>query len=375
MKRIFLIIVMLEAVAMKIFRLSSALIAVIALLCSCSVDDSYTFDNYDTEMTFFKNGLNLPLGSTAPIPMDSLLALTKNTKFMSHLKTDENGNFYFGYSDKLLLTHQSPGIQGQTLPELEDSRTESFGKIPIAIRNVEWEVEPVITVTISTNLDLPAAGELVFTPYPREKEAVTVRDITIPISENPDKTASTTMTVRDIPGLFRTLPDSMAVSFKVSAAGHSPMTPGASYSIQTDYNIEVPLIFGKDVQINPMPSLFPLPEEIHDIVSNNPFGMEADVLSTLPVDTCLKFSLIDSKGREVELASECIIRIPGTGPDMDPEPSHVSTIMRVKDKGIVPTVLRIDYELNVPGNMWIRKNQFIRLSNITLVLPEGITVS
>lgn len=360
---------------MNNFRISSVLVALAALLCSCSVDGSYTFDNYDTEMTFFKNGLNLPLGSIGPIPMDSLLALTKNTKFMSHLKTDEQGNYYFGYSDKLLLTHQSSGIGGQTLPELEDSRTESFGKIPVSIKNVEWEVEPVITVTVSTNLDVPALGELVFTPYPREKEAVTVKDIAIPMSDSPDRIVSGTITISDIPGLFRAIPDSLAASFKVRAADHSPLTPGASYSIQADYNIEVPMIFGKDVQINPLPSFVPLPEEIHDIVSNNPFGLEADVLSTIPVDTYLKFSLIDSNGREVELVSECSIMIPGASPDRNPEPVHISTVMSVKDKGIVPAMLRVEYELKVSRNMWINKKQYIRLSNITLVLPEGITFS
>ena len=351
------------------------IIAAAALLCSCSVDSSYTFDNYDTEMTFFRNGLNLSLGSAAPIPMDSIFALTKNMKFMSHLKADEQGNYYFGYSDKLLLTHQSPDTEGHTLPELEDSRTESFGKIPVTIKNVEWEVEPVITVTVSTNLDVPASGELVFTPYPRKKEAVTVKDIAIPVSESPDKTVSGTITISDIPGLFRTLPDSLAVSLKLRAADHSPMTPGASYSVQADYNIEVPMIFGKDVQVNPLPSFVPLPEEIHDIVSNNPFGLEADVLSTLPVDAYLNFSLIDSNGREIELVSECSMMIPGASPDRTPVPVHVSTVMSVKDKGIVPVMLRIEYELNVSGNMWIKKNQYIRLSNITLVLPEGITFS
>ena len=352
-----------------------SIIAAAALLCSCSVDSSYTFDNYDTEMTFFRNGLTLSLGSAAPIPMDSIFALTKNMKFMSHLKADEQGNYYFGYSDKLLLTHQSPDTEGHTLPELEDSRTESFGKIPVTIKNVEWEVEPVITVTVSTNLDVPASGELVFTPYPRKKEAVTVKDIAIPVSESPDKTVSGTITISDIPGLFRTLPDSLAVSLKLRAADHSPMTPGASYSVQADYNIEVPMIFGKDVQINLLPSFVPLPEEIHDIVSNNPFGLEADVLSTLPVDVYLNFSLIDSNGRKIELVSECSMMIPGASPDRAPVPVHVSTVMSVKDKGIVPVMLRIEYELNVSGNMWIKKNQYIRLSNITLVLPEGITFS
>lgn len=351
------------------------IIAATALLCSCSVDSSYTFDNYDTEMTFFRNGLNLSLGSAAPIPMDSIFSLTKNMKFMSHLKADEQGNYYFGYSDKLLLTHQSPDTEGHTLPELEDSRTESFGKIPVTIKNVEWEVEPVITVTVSTNLDVPASGELVFTPYPRKKEAVTVKDIAIPVSESPDKTVSGTITISDIPGLFRTIPDSLAVSLKLKAADHSPMTPGASYSIQADYNIEVPMIFGKDVQINPLPSFVPLPEEIHDIVSNNPFGLEADVLSTLPVDAYLNFSLIDSNGRKIELVSECSIMIPGASPDRAPVPVHVSTVMSVKDKGTVPAMLCVEYELKVSGNMWIRKNQYIRLSNITLVLPEGITFS
>lgn len=352
-----------------------SIIAAAALLCSCSVDSSYTFDNYDTEMTFFRNGLNLSLGNAAPIPMDSIFALTKNMKFMSHLKADEQGNYYFGYSDKLLLTHQSPETEGHTLPELEDSRTESFGKIPVTIKNVEWEVEPVITVTVSTNLDVPASGELVFTPYPRKKEAVTVKDIAIPVSESPDKTVSGTITISDIPGLFRTLPDSLAVSLKLKAADHSPMTPGASYSVQADYNIEVPMIFGKDVQVNPLPSFVPLPEEIHDIVSNNPFGLEADVLSTLPVDAYLNFSLIDSNGRKIELVSECSIMIPGASPDRAPVPVHVSTVMSVKDKGTVPAMLCVEYELKVSGNMWIKKNQYIRLSNITLVLPEGITFS
>ena len=359
---------------MNISRLSSVLVVVTAILCSCSIDEGYDFDNYNPEMTFFVNGLNLKLGDIAPVTIDSLLALAQHTKFMNHLRTDEQGNYYFGYSDYLTLTHQSPGTQGQTLPDLEGSRTESFGKIPLAVKNVEWDVDPVINVTLSSNLNVPSSGELVFTPYPRKKEAVTVKDIALPISDSPARTVSETITVRDIPGLFRTLPDSLTVSFKLKAADQSPLTPGTSYSVQADYNIEVPLIFGNDVNIIPSPSMVPLPEEVHNIVANNPFGIEADVLSTLPMGARLEFSLIDSKGKEVELESECSIIIPTAKPGEVPEPVHFSTTMSVKDKGHIPAMLRIDYQLNVSGNMWINKNQYIRLSNITLVLPKGITI-
>ena len=97
---------------MNISRLSSVLVIVTAILCSCSIDEGYDFDNYNPEMTFFVNGLNLKLGDIAPVTIDSLLALAQHTKFMNHLRTDEQGNYYFGYSDYLTLTHQSPGTQG-----------------------------------------------------------------------------------------------------------------------------------------------------------------------------------------------------------------------------------------------------------------------
>lgn len=51
---------------MNISRISSVPVAVTFLLCSCSIDEGYDFDNYNPEMTFFANGLNLKLGSTGP---------------------------------------------------------------------------------------------------------------------------------------------------------------------------------------------------------------------------------------------------------------------------------------------------------------------
>lgn len=361
---------------MRRFHTLLVLASLAASVCCCSIDDRvYTPDDIDMELNLFCNGLTVPLGSAGPYVVDSLLNLTKYSKFASYLKTNEQGYYYFDYKDTLQTGFKAPDSQGQKLPDVEFGKCLSLGKIPGPLKNVELDVDPELTMVFRTNVDVPSVGELTLTPYPHKERAVCIKDIELPVSDSPSETVSGTICLQDISCLFKTLPDSLTATMKIRACdGEHFLTPGASYSIKAECSMDLPLILGKAIHIDLDPSIVDINVDLRDVLANNPVGLEAEVQSSLPLGINMKFSFLDNEGRTVEMKSECAIIIPAAGTGPEPERTHVRAVISLKEGVAQPAKLRVDYGLDAKDNVWLNKTQRISLSEMKFLLPEGLTL-
>lgn len=109
------------------------LAALVVSVPSCEVDELYSSENIqsaDTEMTLFQNGLEIPLGSTAKLRVDSILKATglMTDSLSKYLKVTEDGSYLIQYADTYVLdsTLASLGLSDLDIDGVSVSENFSF---------------------------------------------------------------------------------------------------------------------------------------------------------------------------------------------------------------------------------------------------------
>lgn len=95
------------------------LAVVLPVAVCCKVDERYSTDaDLDLEMTFFGDGLQIPLGTTKQIRVDSLVDLAGET-VKQYLVEDEDKNYSFSYSGSFDLKDQLSAFDFQSLADID----------------------------------------------------------------------------------------------------------------------------------------------------------------------------------------------------------------------------------------------------------------
>lgn len=190
---------------MEKHKLSTAIIGLTAVLASaCSVDSKYditSFDEIDSRITLFQDGLDIPLGSTAQLHADSLFESFTNSRFLKYLIADDDGNYHIKFSGEYTnaVKSQSPRVNGvitSALPyNIHETATISLNDIPEQFKDIDLALNPTLTLEISTDFNIPVKGKITISPDNIADRTVTVDDIEFPYSEQEGTTSTKTIVI------------------------------------------------------------------------------------------------------------------------------------------------------------------------------------
>lgn len=379
---------------MEKHKLSTAIIGLTAVLASaCSVDSKYDIANFneiDSRITLFQDGLDIPLGHTAQLHADSLFESFTDSGFLQYLTTDDKKDYLIKFRGEYANAPYapSPAIKGvimAPLPyDIHETATIILDNIPDQFKNIALALNPTLTLKISTDFNIPVKGKVTISPDDIADRTVTVDDIEFPYSEQEGTTSTKTIVigrdVTDAPGhytedlspLISRIPDNLFITVDVTGVVGEITTSPKGSKCSFEYELEIPVKFENSPEIHSPLDDAVLNSELIDFLSLGPVEINAKANSTMPAEISVVISLLDTYGNEIGLDQECSLTIPA-GPTASAQ-ELAPVIFSLKDKSVKPAKMHFDTTVKPVMNQPFNKNQFIELLDMYLRLAEGITI-
>lgn len=379
---------------MENHKLSFAIIGLTAVLASaCSVDQKYDitdFNEIDSRITLFQDGVDIPLGHTSKLHADSLFESFTDSGFLKYLLADDKGDFHLTFSGEYTNTLYAPSptvksILTAVLPyDIHETATITLDDIPQQFKDIDLALNPTLTLEISTDFNIPVKGKITISPDNIADRTVTVDGIEFPYSEQEGTTSTRTIVigrdVTDAPGhhtadlsiLISRIPDNLFITVEVTEVIGEITTIPAGSKCSFEYLLDIPAKFENSPVIHSPLDDAELDSEFTDFLSLGPVEINAKANSTMPAEISVVISLLDDGGNVMELDQKCSLTIPA-GPTASAQ-ELAPMIFSLKDKSVKPAKMHFDMTVKPVMNQQFNENQFIELLDMYLRLAEGITI-
>lgn len=271
---------------------------------------------------------------------------------------------------------------------IEEDVAVSLEDIPDNLKDINLAVNPLLRIDLASNLGFPVVGDIELIPFPYKENTITLKGIELPYSDKADVVSTKSYAIgrdavqtgdikvykENLSKLISHVPDSIVIKVK---APISPDTdciffPSVEYKFNVAYDLNVPLLFEKEASIPVATPEFDLDSEIADILTMTPFEFKADFVSTLPLKLNAQVSLLDADGKALELDKPCGLEIAAS--DGSECVSPIAFQISIKDKKAVPAKVSIQIDAAFAEGVCLNASSYVQVKNVSLVLPEGITV-
>ena len=284
-------------------------------------------------------------------------------------------------------------VSGYVNEEISATETIELGDIPDELKTEGTTLDisnPQLILNLSTNLGVPVTGNISLIPWRNGEEdresTVTVTGIRMPYSDSSSKTVGRNIFIAadngncpdgydyykaNLADLIRHIPDSIQIqiSANTDSGTEAVVEPMADYTYDIAYNFRLPLEFGENLDIASEESVDL--DDISDYLDMGAIGIEGTVVNGTPLAIRLDISLIDDEGcvvKQSELNQPVYIGAGTSTPFkiyIDPEEGT--------DTGSIRHI-RISFEVTA-ANGKIKPSDSIQLTDICVVIPEGITIT
>lgn len=283
---------------------------------------------------------------------------------------------------------------------IEEETSLSLDDIPAELKGDNLCLDlanPVMNIELSSNLGIPMTASLELIPYvagqPVEANKIVLENVALPYSTDPDKTdvkkysickaassaaAGHEFLAADITGILRELPDDIKVklSANIDPARTSILIPSATYTMDINYGIEVPLAFG-DKFFFSTDTEFDL-SGAQSITSYGNFAITANVLNQTPLNVAVSLSIVDAEGTVIpQVISGQTVNAQELSilPAAEKALSHIEFYLSPKSGSKAISKAKINLMVKALPNVVFKESDCLQISNVVVKLPDGITIN
>lgn len=288
--------------------------------------------------------------------------------------------------DRIIANASYPLSQTFTIP---------FEDLPDGLGDIEFHVNPTLTLDISTNLAIPVDASMTLSPYfageCNKENEITISGVSLPYSENAAVTASKryaigrnavapeggTAILTDLGVITRRIPDSIRIRLTadVDPATECIIETSARYNCNLDYALNVPLLFENEPEIRFPLADIELDEDVARHMKDICFGIKGGIVSTMPVGATATVILLDADDKEIPTSEKISFSILPSLDGKTPVTSDISQVIKFNDtSSATPAKLRLEITAAPVQGIQLNGNEYIQVQNISVVLPEGITI-
>lgn len=258
-------------------------------------------------------------------------------------------------------------------------------------------VHPHIMLTATTNLGIPADGELIITPVVGgEAHTDDMIDVflTLPMSQSSDETKTISYWLGDTPDLcpeecvfvqadisrlVRRIPDEFlfSLSSTIDQIENCLIEPHAEYVFDVEYDFVIPLEFGEELHMEMSDTLTGLPEIMKQIMGRNAVQLTGNVTNSLPVQLDLKIDMLDVNGKVIPMKEAVSQKIAACKEDGTPSSSPLALTLNVLNRSHASEMdaLKLSFVISSPGyeGLAIMEEDYVQ-AELQLTVPEGFTI-
>lgn len=307
------------------------------------------------------------------------------TTFKNDIKATINASF--GNKDGKIAISKATGVFSY---DISESVSVPIGDIPDNFKgdNVNLDLaDPQITLAMKTNIGIPLVGDLQFVPYSGGSaltaNSVTIKNVRLPYSADPAKEESKTIYIcrsavsapagaevieANLSKLLSQIPDSLVVNINagIDSNAKTVLVPSASYTLDLQYGINVPLAFGEAFKFSTDAELSL--EGASDIIALGDFGIKGKVLNDTPLNLNVELELLDEAGNVVPQTKTSQVRIAAA------KSGDVEFYLSPADKTKAVKNARLVIGVTALPNVAIKESDCLQLTDLKAVAPDGITV-
>ncbi|MBR5905082.1 MAG: hypothetical protein IKZ51_01340, partial [Bacteroidales bacterium] len=275
--------------------------------------------------------------------------------------------------------------------EIEEETSLELDTLPDALKgdNLCLDLgDPQLNLDLSTNLGIPMSATIELIPYVNgsaiEANKVTLSNVQLPYSANPANTSVKKYTIckaassapagrefieANISSLLKQIPDKLTIKIiaGVDSSQTSVLEPAATYTLDIDYGINVPLSFGKDFY-------FTTDTELDlsgaaSVVAMGDFGIKGKVLNDSPLNLSVQFDLLDPDGNVVPQSKSSSINIAGA------KTSDFEIYLSPSDKSKEIKSAKLTIKVTAIPDVPVKNSDCLQFLDLVAVSANGITVN
>ena len=168
-------------------------------------------------------------------------------------------------------------------------------------------------------------------------------------------------------------------SLSLKATPYIPLTDidlklNSVYNVAIDYSLAVPIVFGDDFELSLEGDFGDLGTDIAALSENaSSVALMANVVSTLPADITMEVKPVDANGKE--LKGLTITGVPLTLKAADT--TKLNIVIEAAEENELNKLYTLQYKLSAKAsgeNNELRSDQYLQFTDITLSLPQGISI-
>ena len=350
----------------------------------CQVDPNYDLSNLDKEVTLLK-------GATFPVPSPKALTLADiiDLEGYPYISIDNNGDYIISFAlDPVQMSIEIPDdIPEGQIPTGYVPETYSFGGVPDFLSSDGQHVEPDLSemvlnlsiqsdipalFTVSSKLETYRKGTLQRI-YLVENLQVTYGLTDYRLSEHSDGTPES-IQIPELGKLLSPVPDEFRISTMdvyATADQLALLTPGSVYDLTCSTSVHAPISFSADTRFKVQ---IPLDAELKlDQIGLKKAVLHMNLENTIPLDFSIDLYALDDAGKRIEN-----IKFSNPSSEIIPGRSTSSPLLTLTTQGDLRfsgLVLELAASSNPDlAGVHFNRSQAIRLSNLSLELPDGIQV-
>lgn len=256
---------------------------------------------------------------------------------------------------------------------------------------------PHLVVKAKTNIGIPVKGTVVINPVTGgviNEDGQVKATISLPYTETASEVDSVmfwfakdkagcpagyTFVEADISKLIRRIPDEIRFSL---TAGTDPdascvIEPSADYILDFEYDLVVPLEFGKDLHIEFTDTLEGVPDILGQLLEKNPVQLSGSITSSLPVALEMKLDMLDLNDNLIPVEKPAVQVISACDSNGKAVNTPLDLTLDVKEgtSSAGLSSIKVTFVVTSPGlaGVPVDEEDFVQ-ADIKFSLPEGITV-
>lgn len=278
--------------------------------------------------------------------------------------------------------------------DIEESQSISFKDVPAEFKgdNFSLSVNPEMHLELSTNFGAPVSGGLVLTPYigGKAQSPVTIDNIELPCSDDWNTTkvnkyaigAKATVArdeihiATDLSSLLKCIPDEIEVAIKANVDENKECTifPAAAYTCGMKYLFKVPLSFGKDCHLSRTADL-EVDGSINEFLKMaDGFSLSGSYRTTLPIGVQVEVALLDNNDRIVPLKGPVKFTLDKSTDGKTEKEGDFSIDLLFDTETVNVKTIRFNINIDASPDVNLNENQYLQLTRLKAVVPEGLNV-
>lgn len=220
-------------------------------------------------------------------------------------------------------------------------------------------------------LDGSTSGEPIKTLQPITIEPLATQHIVI---SNDDAYAGTQGYIPGLEALMYRVPRFIkAYATPTIPASDLTLTLGTEYNLMLDYDINVPITFGNDIQLYYEDTFSQLNLDLSEISgTTTSIDLEGDAISTLPLDLSMELIPLDTDGNTIN-----DLTIDQTTTIGSNTTTHFSMAIKEQSKGALQRLDAIRFSVfgTARDGGELCPDQYLQFNNLRVILSDGISIN